>query len=112
MHPEIRQNGPGSCPICGMDLVPEKGAVTSEEEMAYKLMARKFWIALALSIPVFVIAMSEFFQFSTPGPPRLKGNLGMGSVCFGITCFVLLKLGLFSKEAGVQYAAGLPICGP
>lgn len=63
MHPEIKQNGPGSCPICGMDLVPEKGEVTSEEEMAYKLMARKFWIALALSIPVFVIAMSEFFPF-------------------------------------------------
>ena len=63
MHPEIRQNGPGSCPICGMVLVPEKGAVTSEEEMAYKQMARKFWIALALSIPVFVIAMSDFFSF-------------------------------------------------
>jgi len=63
MHPEIKQNGPGSCPICGMDLVPEKGEVSSEEEIAYKLMARKFWIALALSIPVFVIAMSEFFSF-------------------------------------------------
>ena len=63
MHQEISQSGPGSCPKCGMDLVPEKVAVTSEEEMAYKLMARKFWIALALSIPVFVIAMSDFFPF-------------------------------------------------
>ncbi len=54
---------PGDCPVCGMDLVPEKGEVSSEEEIAYKLMARKFWIALALSIPVFVIAMSEFFSF-------------------------------------------------
>jgi heavy metal translocating P-type ATPase len=63
MHPEIRQNGSGSCPKCGMDLVPEKGEVTSEEEIAYKMMARKFWIALTLSIPVFVIAMSEFFSF-------------------------------------------------
>ncbi len=63
MHPEIKQNGPGSCPKCGMDLVPEKGVVSSEEEMAYKLMARKFWIALALSISVFVLAMSEFFPF-------------------------------------------------
>jgi Cu2+-exporting ATPase len=63
MHTEIRQSGPGSCTICGMNLVPEKGAVTSEEEMAYKLMARKFWIALAFSFPVFVIAMSEFFPF-------------------------------------------------
>jgi Cu2+-exporting ATPase len=63
MHPEVRQNGPGSCPKCGMDLVPEKGEETSEEEKAYKKMAKKFWVALALSIPVFLIAMSEFFKF-------------------------------------------------
>lgn len=63
MHPEVRQNGPGSCPKCGMDLVPEKGEETSDEEKAYKRMARKFWIALALSIPVFVIAMSDLLEF-------------------------------------------------
>jgi Cu2+-exporting ATPase len=63
MHPEIRQNGPGSCPKCGMDLVPEEGEETSDEEKAYKKMAKKFWIALALSVPVFIIAMSEFFTF-------------------------------------------------
>ena len=63
MHPEIRQDHPGSCPKCGMDLVPEKGEDISEEETAYKKMAKKFWIALVLSIPVFIIAMSEFFSF-------------------------------------------------
>ena len=63
MHPEIRSNKPGSCPKCGMDLVPEKGAETSEEEIAYKKMLRKFWIALALSIPVFIIAMSDMIPF-------------------------------------------------
>ena len=63
MHPEIRQDHPGNCPKCGMDLVPEKGEETSEEEKAYKKMAKKFWIALVLSIPVFIIAMSEFFSF-------------------------------------------------
>jgi heavy metal translocating P-type ATPase len=63
MHPEVKQNGPGSCPKCGMDLVPEKGEETSEEEKAYKKMARKFWISLALSLPVFVIAMSDTFAF-------------------------------------------------
>ena len=63
MHPEVRSDGPGSCPKCGMDLVPEKGAETSEEEIAYKKMLKKFWIALALSIPVFIIAMSDMVPF-------------------------------------------------
>ncbi|MCD6331979.1 MAG: hypothetical protein J7L89_01775, partial [Bacteroidales bacterium] len=63
MHPEIRENHPGICPKCGMDLLPEKGIETSEEELAYKRMAKKFWIALVLSVPVFIIAMSDFFSF-------------------------------------------------
>ena len=63
MHPEVKQERPGSCPKCGMDLVPEKGEETSDEERAYKRMAKKFWIALALSLPVLVIAMSEFVSF-------------------------------------------------
>jgi Cu2+-exporting ATPase len=63
MHPEIKQDHPGNCPKCGMDLVPEKGVETSDEEKAYKKMARKFWIALGLTVPVFIIAMSEFFSF-------------------------------------------------
>jgi heavy metal translocating P-type ATPase len=54
---------PGDCPVCGMNLVPEKGEETSDEEKAYRKMTKKFWIALALSIPVFVIAMSDFFPF-------------------------------------------------
>ncbi|MEE4260313.1 MAG: heavy metal-binding domain-containing protein, partial [Bacteroidales bacterium] len=56
MHPEIRQDHPGDCPKCGMTLVPEKGEETSEEEIAYKQMAKKFWIALILSVPVLIIA--------------------------------------------------------
>lgn len=63
MHPEVKQEGPGNCPKCGMDLVPEKGEDVSEEEKAYKKMAKKFWIALALSIPIFLISMSHFLSF-------------------------------------------------
>jgi Cu2+-exporting ATPase len=54
---------PGYCPKCGMTLVPEKSADTSDEERAYHKMLQKFKIALALSIPIFIIAMSEFFPF-------------------------------------------------
>jgi Cu2+-exporting ATPase len=63
MHPEIKKSKPGSCPICGMDLIPQSGDIESEEHKAYKSMLKKFWVALALSLPVFIIAMSEFFPF-------------------------------------------------
>ncbi len=56
MHPEVRQVGPGNCPICGMALEPE---MPSEQEDDTELLRvrRKFWIALALSFPVVGIAM-------------------------------------------------------
>ena len=63
MHPEVKQDHPGSCPKCGMDLIPEKGVEPSEEEKAYKRMAKKFWLSVALSIPVFIIAMSDMVSF-------------------------------------------------
>ena len=63
MHPEIKQDHPGDCPKCGMNLVPEKGEETSEDEIAYKKMLKKFWIAIAFSIPVLIIAMSDLFSF-------------------------------------------------
>ncbi len=54
---------PGTCPKCGMNLVPEKGEESSREEKAYREMAKKFWVALALSVPVFFITMSEYIPF-------------------------------------------------
>jgi heavy metal translocating P-type ATPase len=66
MHPEVTQDHPGSCPKCGMDLVPAKGGKTSQEEKAYRKMARKFWIAAALSIPLLLIAMSDAIPFLDP----------------------------------------------
>ncbi len=63
MHPEVKQNGPGNCPKCGMDLVPEKGEDISEEERAYRKMAKKFWIAVGFSLPVFLISMSDYISF-------------------------------------------------
>ena len=59
MHPEIRQVGPGSCPICGMALEPAD--VTAERGRNPELvdMTRRFWIALALTIPVFALEMGQ-----------------------------------------------------
>lgn len=61
MHPQIKRDKPGSCPICGMTLVPEKGGDSDEEEEAYRKMAKKFWNAVILSVPVLIIAMSDYF---------------------------------------------------
>ena len=57
MHPQIRQVGPGSCPICGMALEP--ATVTADEGPSAELvdMTRRFWIGLALTIPVFALEM-------------------------------------------------------
>ncbi len=64
MHPEVRQDRPGTCPKCGMDLVAEMGEETSEEEKAYKRMAKKLRIATLLTIPVLIITMPEYLGFN------------------------------------------------
>ncbi|MGB5436349.1 MAG: heavy metal translocating P-type ATPase [Maribacter sp.] len=58
MHPEIVRDEPGSCPICGMDLVPMQPDLSAEEK-TYKKLLKKFWIAVAFTLPIFLIAMSE-----------------------------------------------------
>jgi len=57
MHPQVRQNGPGSCPICGMALEPL--TVTAEAPPNAELvdMTRRFWIGLVLAFPVVVLEM-------------------------------------------------------
>tara|TARA_R110002012_G_scaffold322025_2_gene553911 strand:- start:103631 stop:105907 length:2277 start_codon:yes stop_codon:yes gene_type:complete len=57
MHPEIRQEGPGSCPICGMALEPEM--VSAEAPVNHELIdfTRRFWVGLALTLPVFALEM-------------------------------------------------------
>ncbi len=57
MHPEIRQDHPGACPICGMALEPEIATEATGPSAELIDMSRRFWIALALSIPVFALEM-------------------------------------------------------
>jgi Cu+-exporting ATPase len=79
MHPEILQNAPGTCPICGMALEPK--TVTTEEEVNPELvdMTRRFWISLAFTAPVVLIAMAEiipgrWIQFLLATPVVLWGG--------------------------------------
>ena len=58
MHPQIRQVGPGSCPICGMALEPISPVGVSEGPSAELVdMTRRFWVGLALAAPVFLLEM-------------------------------------------------------
>lgn len=57
MHPENEQNGPGTCPICGMNLETKTIGNAVEDNAELKDMLRRFWVALFLSIPVFLLAM-------------------------------------------------------
>jgi len=73
MHPEVRQAGPGSCPKCGMALEPVE-ASEGEEGASVELvdMTRRFWVSLALTLPIFALAMAEMV---TPDvAPRLSST--------------------------------------
>ncbi|NIJ15361.1 MULTISPECIES: heavy metal translocating P-type ATPase [Sphingobium] len=57
MHPEIRQDHPGACPICGMGLEPEMVSADTGPSAELLDMTRRFWIGLALALPVFILEM-------------------------------------------------------
>ncbi len=58
MHPEVRQVGPGSCPKCGMALEPETVSLDDAPDPELTDMTRRFWIALALTLPVSALEMT------------------------------------------------------
>jgi P-type Cu+ transporter len=58
MHPEVRQVGPGSCPICGMALEPLLPTAATAPDPEIADMTRRFWIGLALTAPVFLLDMA------------------------------------------------------
>jgi Cu+-exporting ATPase len=59
MHPEVRQIGPGSCPICGMALEPVAPTAEPHEDHELRDMTRRFWVSVALSLPTLGLAMAE-----------------------------------------------------
>ena len=59
MHPQIRRNGPGQCPICGMALEPLEPTLDDAPNPELVDMTRRFWVSAALSVPLVVLAMSS-----------------------------------------------------
>jgi Cu+-exporting ATPase len=70
MHPEIVRDKPGSCPICGMALEPRTVSDGEGENAELVDMRRRFWVSLAFTIPVFLIAMADVL-------PGLEGAGGI-----------------------------------
>jgi len=70
MHPEIRQEGPGTCPICGMALEPEMPSLEDEENPELRDFGRRFWWTLPLTAVVLVLAM--FGQYLPALPTTVR----------------------------------------
>lgn len=113
MHPQVEQDSPGNCPICGTALEP-KNAGSEEENEELSDMTRRFWLSVALSAPMFILSMghmlpaaprwlesdvSRWIQFilSTPvgsGPGgRSSSAAGNRSVSVRLTCLPLSPSG-------------------
>ena len=76
MHPEIRQVGPGACPICGMALEPEIATADEGPNPELADMTWRFWVALVLAIPVMVLEMGGHFAGARIGSiPTLSNYL-------------------------------------
>jgi P-type Cu+ transporter len=69
MHPEVRQVGPGNCPICGMALEPEQVSLDDRPDPELIDMTRRFWVALVLTLPVFTIEMGSHLGLMDLVPP-------------------------------------------
>src|SRR3954464_764871 len=69
MHPEVEQEGPGACPICGMALEPKTiSAAALQDDSELHDMTRRLWIGAALTLPVFLLARSHLIP-NAPGWP-------------------------------------------
>ena len=68
MHPEVRDVRNSGCPICGMALEPEQASAGHQDTAELDDMSRRFWISVALTVPVFVLSMGHL----VPGLPLLQ----------------------------------------
>ena len=87
MHPQIRQIGPGNCPICGMTLEPLVASTEAEPNAELVDMTRRFWIGLALTAPVLVLGDGRPFLQSASLASRRKRRIGFSSFWRRRSCF-------------------------
>ena len=88
MHPQIVRDQPGNCPICGMTLEPRTVSLDEEKNPELVDMTRRFWVGVVLTVPLLLIAMSDF----VPGNPleRIVSMRSLGWVQFALATPVVL----------------------
>ncbi len=91
MHPEVKQQGAGTCPICGMALEPES-ATEAPDDSELRDMTKRFFLAAALTIPIVVLAMGDMVLPGTPVQDLLGARLGR-FLEFALTTLVVLFAG-------------------
>ena len=98
MHPQIVRPVPGSCPICGMALEPRDAIGEQEENPELADMNRRFWISVALTIPILALAMSDMI----PGRPlqNILSLRAIGWIELILATPVVLWAGWFFFERG------------
>ncbi|MGP1629823.1 MAG: heavy metal translocating P-type ATPase [Giesbergeria sp.] len=99
MHPEIRQDHPGNCPICGMTLEPVMPALDDDENPELADFKRRFWWTLPFTVVVVTLAM---VGHATTWLDGLFGSVGQNWVEFGLTLPVALWAGWPFYKRGAQ----------
>src|SRR5215471_11181275 len=84
MHPEIVRDAPGNCPICGMALEPRTVTLEDVENVHLKDMTRRFWVSVALSVPLLALEMGEMIwgaqvRHAIPEPVFAWGQLALAT---------------------------------
>jgi len=95
MHPQIRQDHPGACPICGMTLEPLAPTTEAGKSAELADMRRRFWSALALTVPVVVLAMGVYVPAVGPMIDRLVPRALSGWIQLVLTTPIVLWAGSF-----------------
>ena len=80
MHPEVRQKGPGSCPICGMALEPVRVSLDEQPNEELIDMTRRFRVSLTLTAPILAFMISEFLPGHAAPPAAARRRLELGGL--------------------------------
>jgi Cu+-exporting ATPase len=103
MHPEIVQQGPGTCPICGMALEPRMPVLGARPDPELREMTRRFWVSAVLFVPLFAIAMSEMVGVTVRGRGWIELALAAPIVTWGAWPFFVRFVQSFQHRSANMF---------